>query len=95
MDIDVFRPSAHVSPIARVIYDKLGEEQKKRKIKALETWMKDEVAFLWEETCRQRALLGKGPIPFAKVESAERMAQGHVDYTHKCALYCQELVKAD
>ena len=37
-------------------------------------------------------LFGKQAVLRTKVESAERSASGHVDYEHKLALYCTELV---
>lgn len=93
MEYDIFRPSEHVRPIARKIYDNFVKEQSKRKFN--KNWIEDELQFLWKETCNQRALVGKGPVSFEKIKSAELCAAGHIDYTTKCALYCDDLVNEE
>jgi hypothetical protein len=39
-----------------------------------------------------RSREGLPPIPMADVAAKEHMAQGHIDYTRKWALYCADLV---
>lgn len=86
----MFRPRR---AIPQAIYDRLDKEQARRKDNP--NWIEDEILALWEETNRQRAMLGKGPIALEKVKDAESMAMGHIDYTAKCAYYCAELVEGN
>jgi len=55
----------------------------------------EELLAVWRATNEERARLGKGPIPLQRVKVAERMARGHIDYSLKLALYCEDLVRKD
>lgn len=44
---------------------------------------------------RRRIALGKDPISSEEVARKEQLAAGHIDYTKKYALGCEELVLAD
>jgi len=41
----------------------------------------------------ERERRNKEPLTVAYVERVEQLAVGHVDYAHKFALYCSELVE--
>jgi len=55
-------------------------------------WIEYEREMMHEAVTKERAKLGKGPIPITRVERVESMAAGHVDYSDKWPLYCAELV---
>lgn len=86
------------------VFDKAAKERKKR-----EDWVKDPydndhrtlgwVIFerdkMFDAVTRERAMLGKGPIPMQKLVRVENCAKGHVDYALKFCLYATELVFDD
>ena len=85
------------------ILDALGKAQEKRndlqgRVESehdhfpIERWVLHEREVMFDMVARERAMLGKGPIPITEVVKVERMAQGHSDYSSKYALYCAELV---
>lgn len=90
MTRDVFRP--HWSP-AREIYDAFVNESKKRPSRDMDDWIRLEREAVWDAVNRERAKLGKGPIPIASIEDAENSAMGHTDYGAKWAYRCAELVE--
>jgi len=47
---------------------------------------------MFDMVTRERAKLGKGPVPFAEIARVEQLCLGHTDYSEKYALYCAELV---
>lgn len=55
-------------------------------------WVAFERDTMFDAVTRERAKLGKGPLPMKEIERVERMAVGHSDYSRKFALYCAELV---
>lgn len=75
-------------PTARAIFDALVDEQEKRPGRSVEEWKRRELDAVWKTVC---ALAGR-PVPREEVEAKESMAAGHVDYTHKVAYYCADLV---
>jgi hypothetical protein len=87
---DIFRPSEHARPIACRIYDHM---QKFCNRKADPNWIENELFELWKVTNYERSILGKGPVSLERIKSMERMAQGHIDYASKCALYCDDIVQ--
>lgn len=42
-----------------------------------------------------RATQGKQPVTYADVVAKEQLATGHIDYTVKYALGCEDLVRGD
>lgn len=55
-------------------------------------WVVFEREQMHEAVTKERAKLGKGPIPLKEIERVEQLAVGHTDYADKFALYCAELV---
>lgn len=55
-------------------------------------WVVFERDTMFDAVTRERAKLGKAPVPMKDVERVETMAMGHCDYSSKFALYCAELV---
>lgn len=55
-------------------------------------WILYERECMHVEVNRLRSELGKAPVLVDQVIRAERSACGHVDYQHKFALGCRELV---
>ncbi|TYK45095.1 hypothetical protein [Actinomadura decatromicini] len=55
-------------------------------------WVRYERNVMLDAVNAERAELGKPPALINEVESMDRMAAGHVDYTDKFSLYCTELV---
>jgi len=55
-------------------------------------WAAHEREVMHEAVTKERAKLGKGPIPLDEVMKVEQLAVGHTDYGEKFALYCAELV---
>lgn len=55
-------------------------------------WVRYERAVMLDAVNAERAELGKPPALITEVETMDRMAAGHVDYTDKFSLYCTELV---
>lgn len=55
----------------------------------------EEVLAVWRATNEERLRIGKGPLPLSEVEIVQRMAQGHIDYSSKLGLYCEDLVYRD
>jgi len=58
-------------------------------------WVLFERDQMFDAVTRERALLGKGPIPMKEVVRVENCAKGHIDYARKYCLYCTELVFDD
>ena len=56
-------------------------------------WHKYEMESLLVEVNSHRAVLGFGSITMPALLDTERMAVGHIDYTHKLALYAAELAQ--
>jgi hypothetical protein len=72
----------------------LAEAQELREVKSgwvseneLE-WMVYELEVMLKITNEERAKRDKAPITMKDIQMVERWASGHVDYTHKFALYC-------
>lgn len=55
-------------------------------------WVLYERDQMFDVVTRERAKLGKGPVPLERVVRAEMSAKGHVDYQRKFVLGCAELV---
>jgi len=51
-----------------------------------------EINVLWNAVNDERKKIGKGPIRITRIEDVEKTAFGHIDYVHKIAIYCEELV---
>jgi len=58
-------------------------------------WIAYEREQMLAEVNRLRAIIGKAPVPTEEFVKAERCAVGHVDYAHKLALGCRDLVRRD
>ena len=55
-------------------------------------WVLHERQTMLAEVNRHRRRLGKTPVTVDRVCWAERTSKGHVDYQHKFALGCRDLV---
>jgi hypothetical protein len=55
-------------------------------------WQQAEINVLWNVVNDERKKIGKGPIRITRIEDVEKTAFGHIDYVHKIAIYCEELV---
>jgi len=55
-------------------------------------WQQAEINVLWNAVNDERKKIGKGPIRITRIEDVEKTAFGHIDYVHKIAIYCEELV---
>lgn len=55
-------------------------------------WARYEREAMLDAVNVERGKLGKPPALITEVESVDRVAAGHVDYSAKFALYCTELV---
>ena len=55
-------------------------------------WVIHERKLMHEAVNQERAKRSKKPINMTDVKRVEQLALGHVDYAHKYALYCAELV---
>lgn len=76
----------------KAAFQKAAGERNKRPSHGPDNWIDYEREQMHEAVTRERAKLGKGPIPLTQVERVESMAAGHVDYADKWPLYCAELV---
>lgn len=54
-------------------------------------WVAHERQVMWATTNALRSEQGLGPVDMAAIERAEASAAGHVDYTKKFALHCEDL----
>jgi hypothetical protein len=55
-------------------------------------WIQSELNALLIATNKELANIGKEPVTIEDIRRVELMAQGHIDYRLKVALYCEELV---
>jgi len=55
-------------------------------------WAVHERELMHKAVNQERAKRSKKPVDLTEVTSVEQLALGHVDYAHKYALYCAELV---
>lgn len=55
-------------------------------------WIAAERQLMLASVNRLRLVAGRDSLPVSQIERVERLALGHVDYAHKFALYCAELV---
>jgi len=58
-------------------------------------WITREREFMLQQVNIERARLFKPAKMMADIRRVEIMAQGHIDYTRKFAIYCAELVLLD
>jgi hypothetical protein len=54
--------------------------------------LREEERVVWQKTNEERAFAGKPPVRFSEIEKIIRRAEGHIDYSRKLALGCEELV---
>jgi hypothetical protein len=71
----------------------LVEEAKLRGKRQCEEWIAAERQVMLDIVNEERGSRNKDPLASADVERVEQLAVGHVDYAHKFALYCAELVE--
>ena len=55
-------------------------------------WITYEREVMHQETNRQRAKRGRGPVSLADIRRVESTSEGHIDYVSKFAIGCAELV---
>ena len=87
-DIKGDRPAARIQ---KALY----KEAENRKDRHYSEWIPAELAVMHNVTNLERAKLGKKPIGIEKIEAVESMARGHIDYSLKFALYCEDLVNEE
>lgn len=78
-------------PAAR-IQEVFEREAALRGNRAFPQWIDLELLAVWTATNEERARLGKGPVSLEAVRRVDRGACGHIDYSIKLALGCEELV---
>lgn len=87
---DIFRPSHEP---ARIIYDALLREAKKRSGRTVEEWQKAEQLAVWQ-AARDYAQQYDMRIPtMADVLTADEQGSGHVDYAAKIAYTLTEIMR--
>lgn len=55
-------------------------------------WWRHEMEKMLDHVNWYRAMYDKDPLPMKTLLRMESCASGHVDYSHKLALYCTDLV---
>ena len=70
---------------------RIQEVFEKEAAKKPRDFYKEELA-VWQKTNEERALAGKPPVTLNEVQKIIHRAEGHVDYSRKLALGCEELV---
>jgi hypothetical protein len=79
-----------------LLLEVLGKAQKERPHRReADGWIIYERDQLLRAVNRERSRRGKPPVESARLESVERRAVGHSDYSSKYALYSAELVLED
>lgn len=77
------------------VLTKAQEERSRRSPYGPDGWIQFERSTLHAAVNAERLARGCMSIPVDHVERVERLANGHVDYSRKFALYCAELVFKD
>lgn len=80
-------------PDIRRIYDALVEQMKHRQERTTDEWISLERDAVRRTINAIRIERGLGPILLIDVLRAERLAQGHVDYARKYAIYAAEMTR--
>lgn len=84
----------HITQAMEVIQSALAQEAEKRAGRSFEEWSKAELTAVWtaaRDYAQQHGL--RVPL-MAEVESAEKLALGHSDYSHKLSLYVAQKLAA-
>ena len=55
-------------------------------------WVLYERLLMLRVVNEQRAILGKRQVMINRVRAAERTSEGHIDYAHKFAVACRDIV---
>jgi hypothetical protein len=88
-DIKQDRPAKRIQ---QALYKERDGRDKNNLSSDYSAWQQAEINVLWNVVNDERKKIGKGPIRITRIEDVEKTAFGHIDYVHKIAIYCEELV---